>query len=124
MDRRSDECLEQCLAASGFSFNLKQILRHESRKYYTGCYNQDSRMKAEYAVDPANNLNIYTCSPSGGILGYAYLPSSFSESDTRHDVVLLDESLPAGSASPYNEGDTGTHEVGHAYILWWLYWRW
>ena len=97
----------------GFSFSLAEIQRHASNKYYTGCYNQDSRMKADYAVDPANYLNVYTCSPSGGTLGYAYLPDSFSEDNYRHGCVVLDESLPGGSAEPYNLGQTLTHEVGH-----------
>lgn len=107
------DVLNSAFNGTGFSFTLSQTKRHPNNKYYDGCYNQDSSMKAEYAVDPANNLNIYTCSPNRGILGYAYYPSSFAESDARHGVVLLDESLPGGSAAPYNLGDTATHEVGH-----------
>jgi len=105
--------LNSAYAGSGFSFTLSAVQRHRNDKYYTNCYNQDGQMKNAYAVDPANYLNIYTCSPSGGILGWAYYPSSFPESDTRHGVVVLDESLPGGSAAPYDGGDTCTHEVGH-----------
>ena len=107
------DVLNAAFAGTGFSFNLVSIDRTNSRKYYNGCYNQDSRMKNELAIDPANTLNIYTCNPSGGILGWAYLPWSLPEDNNLHGVVLLDESLPGGSAAPYNQGDTGTHEVGH-----------
>ncbi len=107
------DVLNAAFAGTGFSFTLAQTLRHKDNRLYTGCYNRDTKMKNQFAVDPAHNLNIYTCSPNGGTLGYAYLPSTFPEDDNRHGVVLLDESLPGGSASPYNLGDTATHEVGH-----------
>lgn len=107
------DVLNNAFSGTGFSFFLASVDRTNSKKWYTGCYNQDNKMKQALNIDPANNLNIYTCRPSGGILGYAYLPATFPESDYRHGVVLLDESLPGGNAAPYNLGDTGTHEVGH-----------
>ncbi|MCL4839871.1 MAG: zinc metalloprotease [Thermoanaerobaculia bacterium] len=106
--------LNSAYAGTGFSFYLAGTDRTTNSRWYTGCYgSQERKMKQALAIDPANNLNIYSCRPSNGILGYAYFPNSFPESDYRHGVVLLDQSLPGGSASPYNLGDTATHEVGH-----------
>src|SRR5690606_14144525 len=79
----------------------------------TGCYTNPAPMKQALAVTPETHLNFYTCSPSGGILGFAVFPWSFPEDHYQHGVVVLDQSLPGGSAFPYNQGDTGTHEVGH-----------
>ena len=109
------DVLNAAFAGTGFSFYLASLDYTQNNKWFTGCYSagQERRMKQNLAIDPAHNLNIYTCKPSGGILGYAYYPSSFPEDDYRHGAVLLYSSLPGGTAAPYNEGDTGTHEVGH-----------
>ncbi|MCB1008284.1 MAG: zinc metalloprotease, partial [Acidobacteria bacterium] len=108
------DVLNAAYAGTGFSFYLAGTDRTTNSRWYTGCYgSQERKMKQALAIDPANNLNMYSCRPSQGILGYAYFPNSYAESSWRHGVVLLDQSLPGGSASPYNLGDTATHEVGH-----------
>ena len=106
--------LDEAYAGRGFSFVLGGIKRVDNRKWFDGCarYGVEVDMKASLAVDPAHNLNFYSCTP-GDYLGYAYYPDSFDESDTRHGVVVLHSSFPGGSATNYNLGDTGTHEVGH-----------
>lgn len=105
--------LNNAYAGTGFSFNLQAINRVEDRGFFDRCGGSgEMKMKDALAVDPATTLNIYSCNPNG-LLGYSYLPSQFEESNNRHGVVLLYSSLPGGSAAPYDEGDTGTHEVGH-----------
>jgi hypothetical protein len=98
----------------GWAFNLVSVDRTTNATWYANCYgSSETSMKNALRQGTADDLNIYSCSPSGGILGYATFPSSYNSAPSRDGVVLLYSSLPGGSASPYNLGDTGTHEVGH-----------
>lgn len=107
--------LNAAFAPTGWGFQLAApINRVVNAGWYTGCYGSaGSAMKNALHQGTADDLNMYTCSPSGGILGYATFPSDYNSAPGLDGVVLLDQSLPGGSVVPYNEGDTGTHEVGH-----------
>jgi hypothetical protein len=107
--------LNNAFAATGWAFNLVQTTRTTNATWFNGCYNSTTEMQIKNALrqGTADDLNIYSCSPSNGILGYATFPSSYSSNPKRDGVVLLHSSLPGGSAAPYDLGDTATHEVGH-----------
>jgi hypothetical protein len=56
-------------------------------------------------------LNFYTARLADNTLGWARWPWDFDEGVD--GVVVRFSTLPGGASAPYNEGDTGTHEVGH-----------
>lgn len=107
------DVMNEAFRDAGFSFTKAFVDRVENGAWFDSCYGSERPMKKALAVDPAHTLNFYTCSPQAGILGFAYLPQSWPEDSFMHGVVVLHSTLPGGTAVPYNEGDTGTHEVGH-----------
>lgn len=69
-------------------------------------------MKNALHQGTADDLNFYTNS-AGGYLGWATFPNEYAGAPLQDGVVCYWASLPGSSYVPYNEGDTGTHEVGH-----------
>ncbi|MCB1043613.1 MAG: zinc metalloprotease [Acidobacteria bacterium] len=109
------DVLNAAYAGTGWSFNLVSIDRTTNSTWYTMGHGTSAEAQAKNALrqGSADDLNIYTANPGGGLLGWATFPNSYASNPKNDGVVLLYSSLPGGTAAPYNEGDTGTHEVGH-----------
>jgi hypothetical protein len=107
--------LNAAYSKTPFKFNLVATTRTTNSTWYTAGPGTAAEvaMKTALRQGTADDLNMYFTSPGGGYLGWATFPSSYASKPKDDGVVVLNQSLPGGTASPYNEGDTGTHEVGH-----------
>jgi hypothetical protein len=100
---------------SPFIYTLAGVTRTTNATWYTMGQNSvaETQAKAALRVGGPGTLNFYVAGIGGGLLGWATFPTSYAGNPLRDGVVVLNTSLPGGSAVPYNLGDTGTHEVGH-----------
>lgn len=109
------DVLNAAYAGSGFSFRLVATDRTTNSQWFG--LRQGSKaerdMKAKLRKGTKAALNLYSANPGGGLLGWATFPSNVGKALSQDGVVLLHTSLPGGTATGYNEGDTATHEAGH-----------
>ncbi|PRY13995.1 zinc metalloprotease [Kineococcus rhizosphaerae] len=102
-------------AASPFRFALERTTYTVNAAWASLAPGKAERdVKRALHEGDSETLNVYVGDLGGGLLGYAYFPKGYNNGrDYVDGVVMLDESMPGGTAAPYNRGDTLTHEVGH-----------
>jgi len=107
--------LNAAYAGTGWSFALVSTDWTQDKTWFGMSMGSAAEANAKAALrqGTADDLNLYTANPGGGVLGWATFPWDYATNPTDDGVVVLYDSLPGGGAAPYNEGDTATHEIGH-----------
>ena len=110
------EVLNAAFAGTGWNFVLTDVDRTVNDTWFTLLPGTRTERRAKRALHQgtAETLNVYIANPGGGLtLGWATFPWDYARRPSDDGVVILYSSLPGGGASPYDQGDTLTHEVGH-----------
>ena len=105
-------------ANTPFRFSLIGVDRTTNAVWFNSGIDsaEEREMKTALHVGGANTLNFYVNNAGGVYLGWATFPFWYASDPTQDGVVVLYSSLPGGDCCEprvYNQGDTGTHEVGH-----------
>ncbi|KAN0062737.1 hypothetical protein ACQY0O_004932 [Thecaphora frezii] len=77
----------------------------------------EASMKNSLRKGGPEALNVYTVQFSGGLLGYATFPWSYSSAPKNDGIVLQWSTYPNGPLTSYNTGKVLVHEAGHWFGL-------
>ena len=105
-------------ANTPFRFVLAGVDRVTNAEWFNCAIDseEEREMKTALRYGGADALNFYVNNAGGVYLGWATFPFWYAGDPTQDGVVVLYSSLPGGACCGervYNQGDTGTHEVGH-----------
>jgi len=97
----------------GFTFTLAGIDRYSNDQWHTD--KQSSTYRKQTRQGGRNALNIWLV--DFDYLGIATFPWDYAKNPGIDGIRVQYSSLPGGSATNYNLGETATHEAGHWFGL-------
>jgi len=102
-----------------FNYNLVQVFKIPNDNWWgiSSGSSAENAMKKNTRKGNCTDLNMWFTDLNDGLLGWATFPDWCSGNMHDDGVVLLHSSSKGGTAYPYDEGDTGVHEVGHWFGL-------
>jgi hypothetical protein len=102
-------------ANTGYTFYKASVDRTRSNPWFTmlPSSNHEYKAKLRLGVNPETTLNIYTCAPGNGFLGWANAPWWLAVVPVWDGPVIHYGTLPGGSVVNHNHGGIAVHEVGH-----------
>lgn len=107
--------ISSTMGASGYDTKIQFTLAGITRTVNNTWFNDENELQYKTALkwDTTRYLNVYTNSASG-YLGYSYFPQE-SAGNVYDGVVALYETVGGrnNGYSPYDQGRTLTHEIGH-----------
>ncbi|MFY2561570.1 zinc metalloprotease [Corallococcus terminator] len=109
------DVLRAAYSATPFWFDLVTVTRTTNATWYVMAPGStvETMVKNALRRGGKESLNLYLTNPGNGLLAWATFPWNVAGAPTNDGVVLLNATLPGGTASPFAQGDTAVHEVGH-----------
>ncbi|MFE1168589.1 zinc metalloprotease [Nocardiopsis sp. NPDC058789] len=98
---------------TGFRFELSDVTRTVNDAWFSDFDRHRDTIRSELRQGGPETLNVYTTQLGSGLLGYSTFPQDYAEAPDADGVVIAHDTLPGGTRDRFNEGHTGTHEVGH-----------
>ncbi|WP_017580906.1 zinc metalloprotease [Nocardiopsis valliformis] len=98
---------------TGFRFELSAVTRHADNVWFGDFNRHRDTIRSRLRQGGPETLNVYTTALDSGLLGYSTFPQNYANHSAQDGVVIAHDTLPGGERDRFNEGHTGTHEVGH-----------
>lgn len=110
---RGDYALGSEGTDTGFRFELSDVTRNADDAWFRDFNRHRDTIRSTLRQGGPETLNVYTTELDSGLLGYSTFPQDYPNNPAQDGVVIAHDTLPGGERDRFNEGHTGTHEVGH-----------